>query len=494
MEEPAAEATDPAPTATPPEAPAAPVSAPSLTPHADDPAEVRRAFEALLAELEPVHRRPDPRVDCAMGCAYQNDTRLVVVTASGVEEDGTPTGFEVVAAGRSPLLRWVPIPEVADTEEEANAWLAYQDDEGPAPWLDALRDAMPTLAASRPATDLVTHEASRDFSLSTYAPLVGLGGPMDGRFLFWFESRYAHHLYLLHGPEHQMRWIASLPITVELCPGTDALAACAQPVGIQRVYAVPGAPQLLVQLFHPIAGDGGYSYSALTVPLGDDDALAATEAQGAAEIEASLSAPGRRVHPFALPFDDDAPCPVGCVFFRRDGSHSWVFPGSLRDGESPTRSVRRRDGSIEVLVPEESAVTTAREDAGEEASLGRDIVARALIAGEGVTAFSPLVELGPPHMGRRLVLEGEPGHEVLLWVEGERRIEVGHVTYDPAEPTGPFGIDRVIVPEGAGYPLIVVTYAAIRPNRTEHRMRHRVEVLTIAGPPAEPEARAEGAN
>lgn len=251
----------PSPEGTPPEATATSAAAASA-----EAEEARRGFLGLLAQREAASVAT-PSGACDMGCVVENDARLLAVTARAVEGDGSPTSFEVRVVGRDPLVRTVRV------EGSIEAWAAYQEGEARGPWVAALERAMPALPASRPARNLVTAFAPATFSLNEYAPLVALGGALEGRFLYWHAARYAHHLYLVHGPEHQMRLVGSLPLTAGACDGDGATTACVHPVGIDAAYAIPGAPELLLRLFHPEAGHGMSGYSTLRVSLADDAAL-----------------------------------------------------------------------------------------------------------------------------------------------------------------------------------------------------------------------------
>lgn len=460
---------DPSPEGTPPEATAS-----------AEVEEARRGFLGLLAQREDASVA-SPSGACDMGCVVENDARLLAVTALALEGDGSPTSFEVRVVGRDPLVRTVRV------EGSIEAWAAYQEGEARGPWVASLERAMPALPGSRPARDLVSARAPATFSLNEYAPLVALGGALEGRFLYWHTARYAHHLYLVHGPEHQMRLVASLPLTAGACDGDGATTACVHPVGIDGAYAIPGAPELLLRLYHPEAGHGMDGYSTLLVSLADDAALRPSASQEAREIEASLSAPGPRVRAFSIELREGEPCEAGCVYFREDRTFSWSFPEQLADGVTDAYSVRRRDGTFATpFLPQESAAQAVEDELGEATTtLARDVIARAAVAAWSGFAYSPLVELGPPHMGRRLVFETGADADVLFWVEGETRSEVGRIERvhdDPlVDPVGPWGIDRVLAPEGAGYPLIVVAVASL--PRTRVAVRHRVVVLPITHAP-----------
>lgn len=435
---------------------------------------VRRAFEAMLPELESIETFPVP-ADCSMGCVYQSTDRLVSVMPLAYEGSGSPMELEVRAEGSEPLVRTVTV-----SGSDA-AWEAFELEDGPPPWLRSLRRAMPTLEHARPATDLAQRHVVRTFGLSEHAVLVELGGSFEGRYLFVTTTQYAHHIYLVFGSGHQLRWVASLPLRAESWDGAFLTTTCIQPVGIQHVYEIPGSPSLLLQLFHPSVGhDGIDRYTSLRVAVDDGASLTPGDAQTQAEIEASLSASGPRVRAFSAELREGPPCDTGCVYFREDHTFAWAFP-ELLDGHGAPESfsLRQLDGTIApTTFPRETVAAEIEGALGEAGgTLARDIIARSVVASWNGVAYSPLVELGRPHMPRRLEFVPEGGRDVLFWLGADTRTEVGHLTR--AGRDGPWSIDRVLAPEGAGYPLIVVATAAIRPTMGATEVRHRVALLTI---------------
>jgi hypothetical protein len=470
-----AERAEPAPSVEPaPEEPAA-IEAP-IAPAVDaaDDEEVRRAFEAMLPELESMETDPVP-ADCSMGCVYQNTYRLISVMPLAYEGSGAPMELEVRVEGSEPLVR-----TVTASGSDA-AWEAFELEDGPPPWLRSLRRAMPTLEHARPATDLAERHVVRTFGLSEHAVLVELGGGFEGRYLFVTTTQYAHHIYLVFGSGHQLRWLASLPLRAESWDGAFLTTTCVQPIGIQHVYQAPGSPSLLLQLVHPSAGhDGIDRFTTLLVAVDDGASLTDDDAQAQAEIEASLSASGPRVRAFSAELREAAACDTGCVYFREDHTFAWAFPERL-DGHGAPESftLRQLDGTISPRTFERETATIEIEGALGEGggTLARDLIARSVVASWNGVAHSPLVELGRPHMPRRLSFVSDGDQDVLFWLGPDTRTEVGRLPRSGDE--GPWGIDRVLAPEGAGYPLIVVATAAVRPGMGATEVRHRVALLTI---------------
>jgi hypothetical protein len=286
-----AETAEPIPTApTADVAPAAPSAAePPPTPPPAAPPPAHPTLEALLPELasspaervgvlsSALERCPAPRGtgddalsiyydECRIGSTFGRERDAWVVLEVSHSEGGVE---------RLRLARVTPTTSEVLFEDEPSP-------EATAALRTRLRDHR---RAARP-NELVRERATASFSLDEYAPLVGLGAPLE-RWLLFVETtndldRPEHVLHLIARDGSARHELARRPAPLGPCDGggyycertqdecdEDGLRAegrlCIQPASIAHVAVADGTLALLGSVH--VAGHGGYPATSWVVAL-----------------------------------------------------------------------------------------------------------------------------------------------------------------------------------------------------------------------------------
>ena len=479
-----------APLVEPPAIEPAPVIEPP--PAADGvpvPATLVRQLASPNAQERAAQSGGDPRAGCAFGCALVDTSQtLTLVHPTFDHEGGLPSRLEIVRVvdgllEREPLpLEGVPAPDQTLAAD--------------APWASRVERALGR-GAFRAAASSIASRARTVFSHEEHSPLVALGPPNDGRWLFAEVAATAYRIHLLREDRHLDRLLATLPLVPTACDGDGRDRACIAPLAIDEVFATPDGRALVALVHH--AGSRAPNDDVLLLPLDDASALPSGYdlATREAELERSLRDSSLRTTPFAPseePMLDSrgARCLRGCALFRESGEVFVVRPTRIERGAviaahafpppDPSRVAAATEIlGVEGLEPREQAAVIERALSGAPTREGRALVARQAVAFDGHVAVAPRVDLRAPHVGTRVevVVDGE--QYVIRWTESGQTREVGRVAGIAAGGhLATPSILEVYAPPDGGYPVVVVGTAAVREPSAEGGIAHGTFHVVVA--------------
>lgn len=385
-------------------------------------------------------RGVDPVAACVRGCAlYDERNRLELVRVRFDEFAQLPVRIELLRlVGSTIERRDVPVDELASPSDGEDPELE---------WLGAIRQALGR-GAYRAAPSVVGARTRALFAGEEYAPLVALTGTLRGRWLYAEVGRTAYRVHLLREDRSSARLVATSPLLATSC-GTRHETACVAPLGIEDAVPTFDEGAALVLLDHVDGSPRFDPDDAVLVALDDASTRASLDDEDSDDLERSLHRGGPRVR---WTREEESTCSPACVRFSADG-RPWALAASRLSGARPVAWTLLRSGepTVDPLTGDVAEAEIARVLAEAPRIMARRLVARQAIASWSGWAIVPLVELRPPHAGRRLETRLD-GHDALVALDDvTARVEAPLVEGHPAPPS----IMEAFAPEGAGWPLVV---------------------------------------